>query len=155
MTQVGALLLADAAETEACGASLAAMLRPGDVVALSGSLGAGKTTLARGLLSALGLESEAPSPSFGLVIAYDPPDVRLPVWHVDLYRIEEEDELDELGLDDARADTVLLIEWPERMGRYLWEDVLHLTLEATPDGGRRLTWAAPAAWDRRWPLPRQ
>lgn len=150
----GRLPLADAQATEALGASLARVLRAGDVVALSGPLGAGKTTLARGLLAGLGLEGEAPSPSFSLVIAYAPPEVRLPLWHVDLYRIEDGDELDELGLDDARADTVLLIEWSERMGDRLWDDALRLTLEPERASGRCLTWAAPAAWEGRWPLPR-
>jgi tRNA threonylcarbamoyladenosine biosynthesis protein TsaE len=149
----GAMPLADAAQTEKLGAALADLLRPGDVVALSGPLGAGKTTLARGALAALGLSDEAPSPSFSLVIAYDPPDVRLPLWHVDLYRIEDQAEIEELGLDDARTDSALLIEWPERMGTLLWDDALRLTLEPEPAGGRRLTWAAPAAWEARWPLP--
>jgi tRNA threonylcarbamoyladenosine biosynthesis protein TsaE len=148
----GAMPLADAAQTEKLGAELAAILRPGDVVALSGPLGAGKTTFARGTLAALGLADEAPSPSFSLVIAYDPPDVRLPLWHVDLYRIEDQAEIEELGLDDARTDSALLIEWPERMGTLLWDDALRLTLEPEPAGGRRLTWTAPAAWEARWPL---
>ena len=149
----GTLALADVPETEKLGATLASVLRPGDVVALSGPLGAGKTTFARGVLGALGLTGEAPSPSFSLVIAYDPPDVRLPLWHVDLYRIEEQEEMEELGLDDARADAALLIEWPERMGERLWDDALRLSLEPEPTGGRRLTWTIPEAWDGRWPLP--
>jgi tRNA threonylcarbamoyladenosine biosynthesis protein TsaE len=103
------------------------------------------------VLAALGLNGEAPSPSFSLVIAYDPPDVRLPLWHVDLYRIEEAQEIEELGLDDARTDSALLVEWPERMGDRLWDDALRLTLEPEPTGGRRLTWTMPAAWDGRWP----
>lgn len=150
----GQIPLADAAATEALGALLAGAMRTGDVIALSGELGAGKTTLARGILAALGLEGEAPSPSFSLVISYAPPDVRLPLWHVDLYRIENAEELDELGLDDARADAVLLIEWPERMGGRLWADALRLTLEPAQTDGRCLTWAAPAAWEGRWPPPR-
>ena len=149
----GAISLGDAMATERLGGSLAGLLRPGDVVALSGPLGAGKTSLARGVLGALGLTGEAPSPSFSLVIAYDPPDVRLPLWHVDLYRIEEQEEMEELGLDDARADAALLIEWPERMGERLWDDALRLSLEPEPTGGRRLTWTIPEAWDGRWPLP--
>src|SRR3546814_8509586 len=72
----------------ALGARLAEVVQPGDVIALRGGLGAGKTTLARGLLSALGLEEEAPSPSFAIVQPYDPPLVRFPVTHVDLYRLE-------------------------------------------------------------------
>lgn len=151
--RTGAVPLRDASETEKWGAALAEVLRPGDVVALSGPLGAGKTTLARGILAALGLEGEAPSPSFSLVIAYMPPDVRIPLWHVDLYRIEDIEEIEELGLADARADTALLIEWSERMGARLWDDALRLTLEPELTGGRRLTWAVPAAWEGRWPLP--
>lgn len=149
--QSGGVALADARETEALGTALAGLLRPGDVVALSGPLGAGKTTFARGVLAALGLGGEAPSPSFSIVIAYDPPDVRLPLWHVDLYRIEEADEIEELGLGDARLDSVLLIEWPERMGARLWDDALRLSLEPDPIGGRRLTWTVPKAWVGRWP----
>ena len=146
------MILADEAATLALGAALAAVLRPGDVIALSGDLGAGKTTLARGLLAALGLAEEAPSPSFAIVQPYEPPEVRLPVWHVDLYRIEAPDEVDELGLDDARDDAALLVEWPERMGVRLWPDALRLRLEAQADGSRRLTAAVPPAWEGRWPL---
>ena len=145
------MMLADAAASEEFGALLAAAVRPGDVVTLSGSLGAGKTSIARGLLAALGLEEEAPSPTFAIVQPYAPPETRLPVMHVDLYRIEHVDELDELGLDEAREDSVLLIEWPERApGR--WPDALALTLDFAPDGGRRLTATVPAAWEGRWPL---
>jgi tRNA threonylcarbamoyladenosine biosynthesis protein TsaE len=151
--RTGVLALADVVQTENLGAALAQMLKPGDVVALSGALGAGKTTLARGVLAALGQDGEAPSPSFSIVIAYEPPEVRLPLWHVDLYRIEDSDEIEELGLDDARLDAALLIEWPERMGLRLWDDALRLALEPERDGGRRLTWAAPAAWEERWPPP--
>jgi tRNA threonylcarbamoyladenosine biosynthesis protein TsaE len=151
VTKCGAISLASAADTDALGAALAGLLRPGDVVALSGPLGAGKTSLARGILSALGLGEEAPSPSYNLVIAYEPPELRIPVWHIDLYRIEDADEIDELGLADARNDAVLLIEWPERMGGALWPDALQLNLEPDPDGGRRLTWSVPTAWEIRWP----
>lgn len=147
------MALADTQATQQLGAALARMLQSGDVVALSGPLGAGKTTFARGVLEGLGLEGEAPSPSFSLVIAYDPPDVRLPLWHVDLYRIEESEALEELGLADARHHAALLIEWPERMGGGLWDDALRLSLEPEPDGGRRLTWIKPEAWDKRWPPP--
>lgn len=150
MRPAGTVVLEDADATERLGAALAAQLRIGDVVALHGALGAGKTTLARGVLTGLGLADEAPSPSFSLVVAYAPPEVRLPLWHVDLYRIEDAEEVEELGLDDARADGALLIEWPERMGARLWPDSLSLTLEPDDSGGRRLTWLAPAAWGTRW-----
>jgi tRNA threonylcarbamoyladenosine biosynthesis protein TsaE len=139
--------LADAAATEAFGCRLAAILRVGDVVGLSGGLGAGKTTLARGIIAGLGFTGEVASPSFAIVHPYEPPDVRIPVAHVDLYRVERAGEYRELGLDEA--DGVLLIEWPERFPS-LWPDALRLTL--MPDrGGRRLTARIPAAWAGRWP----
>ena len=143
--------LVDAAATEAVGARLAAVVRPGDVVGLSGPLGAGKTSVARGLLAALGLVGEAPSPSFAIVQPYEPPEVKLPVLHVDLYRLDDPAEVDELGLDEALADSVLLVEWPERAGGGRWPDALRLTLSIEADGSRRLTWDTPAAWEGRWP----
>ena len=142
--------LADAEATEAFGHSLAASLRPGDSIALFGTLGAGKTTLARGILRGLGHDGAVASPTFPIVVTYDPPAVRIPVWHVDLYRIEHVSELEELGLDEARDEGLLLIEWPERLPA-LWPDTLRLTLRADPAGGRALTAELPPAWGGRWP----
>ena len=135
----------------ALGARLAAVARPGDVIALSGPLGAGKTSITRGLLAALGLEEEAPSPSFAIVQPYAPPEVRFPVLHVDLYRIEQAEEAEELGLDEAREDSLLIVEWPERLGEDWWRDALWLSLELMPDGARVLTAKVPSAWRDRWP----
>lgn len=140
--------LSDFAATEAFGARLAVLVGPNDVVTLCGPLGAGKTSVARGLLAALGLAGEAPSPSFAIVQPYVPPEVRMPVLHVDLYRIEHADELDELGLDDV-GDALLLIEWPERVPDR-WPEALALTLTIEPDDSRRLTARVPAAWKERW-----
>jgi len=145
------IALADEAATLAWGARLARVARVGDVIALSGDLGAGKTTLSRGLLSALGLIGEAPSPTFAIVQSYAPPETLFPVAHVDLYRIDAADEVMELGLDDMREDSLLVIEWPERMGAALWPDALRLTLHRTEDGARGLTAQVPAAWESRWP----
>ncbi|MEG3180279.1 tRNA (adenosine(37)-N6)-threonylcarbamoyltransferase complex ATPase subunit type 1 TsaE [Sphingomonas sp. LT1P40] len=144
--------LADAAATEAFGAQLAAVARPGDVIALSGQLGAGKTSVARGLLAALGLEGEAPSPSYAIVQPYEPPEVQFPVLHVDLYRIDDPNEAEELGLDEARGDSLLVVEWPERLADGYWADALWLTLTILPDSARGLTANVPAAWGDRWPL---
>jgi len=143
--------LATLEDSHDLGARLAAVARPGDVIALSGELGAGKTSIARGLLAALGLEGEAPSPSFAIVQPYAPPEVRMPVLHVDLYRIEDPDEAGELGLDDARTDSLLIVEWPERLGTDAWHDALWLSLEVAPDGARSLTARVPTAWRDRWP----
>jgi len=142
--------LADAAASEALGTRLAELVRPGDVIALSGQLGAGKTSIARGLLAALGLEGEAPSPSFAIVQPYTPPEVRFPVLHVDLYRIDDPGETEELGLDDARYDSLLIVEWPERLPASAWSDALWLTLTIEPDGARGLTVQVPASWKDRW-----
>jgi tRNA threonylcarbamoyladenosine biosynthesis protein TsaE len=135
------------ASTEA-GAALAAVSRPGDVITLSGELGAGKTTLARGFLAAAGHQGEAPSPTFAIVQPYD--DTTPPVWHVDLYRIEAASEMAELGLD-AAEDAVLLVEWPERAGAGAWPTALSLRLELQADGTRCLTANVPPAWEGRWP----
>lgn len=145
-------VLADAPATEAFGRRLAGAVKPGDVITLSGELGAGKTSLARGLLAALGLAGEAPSPSFAIVQPYRPPEVYLPVLHVDLYRLDDPAEVEELGLEDERGDGLLLVEWPERAGNGAWPEALALMLAMEPDGGRRLTARVPAAWERRWPI---
>ncbi|MET0249682.1 MAG: tRNA (adenosine(37)-N6)-threonylcarbamoyltransferase complex ATPase subunit type 1 TsaE [Sphingobium sp.] len=144
------LSLPDDAAMHDLGARLAAQVRIGDVIALYGPLGAGKTTLARGILAALGLEGEAPSPSFALVQPYDVPDVQLPVAHVDLYRLEDASEAAELALDDYLADSLLLIEWPERLGDALWHHALRLSIAFDAEGGRRLTAEVPDAWRERW-----
>ena len=130
------------------GARLAGLARRGDVIALSGSLGVGKTALARGFMAGLGHEGEVPSPSFSIVQPYEALDP--PVWHVDLYRIEHMSEIDELGLDSA-ADAVLVVEWPERAGDGAWPQALALSLDFGQDGERILTAKVPPSWEGRWP----
>jgi tRNA threonylcarbamoyladenosine biosynthesis protein TsaE len=145
-------LLLNEAATEAAGYTLGKWLQVGDVIALSGRLGAGKTCFARGILNALGHEGDVPSPTFGIVIPYDPPDVRLPLWHVDLYRLENPEEIEELGLDNALTDGALVIEWPERLGDRLWPNALQIELSVERDA-RRLTANLPSSWESRWPFP--
>jgi tRNA threonylcarbamoyladenosine biosynthesis protein TsaE len=140
--------LEDEEATARIGAALAAVARSGDVVTLSGPLGVGKTALARGFLAALGHEGEVPSPSFAIVQPYE--DVDPTVWHVDLYRIDDPSELEELGLDSA-ADAVLLVEWPERAGEAAWYGALRLSLEFAQNGDRILTADVPPSWEGRWP----
>ena len=142
------MILKGEAATARFGADLAGQAMPGDVITLSGPLGVGKTALARGFLAALGHQGEVPSPSFSIVQPYEELDP--PVWHVDLYRIEDVSELEELGLD-AAAHAVLLVEWPDRAGGRAWPDALALSLDFARDGDRILTAKVPPSWEGRWP----
>lgn len=144
------LHLPDEAAMLSLGARIAPHARIGDVIALEGGLGMGKTTLARGILAALGLEGEAPSPSFAIVQPYDVPEVRLPVAHVDLYRLDTPEEAEELALGDYLMDSMLLIEWPDRLADRLWPHMLRLKIEDAGEDGRRLTADVPEAWTERW-----
>lgn len=151
MTDASPIVLADAAATEAAGAALAPLIGPGDIVTLSGGLGAGKTTFARGLIRALGHGAEVPSPSFAIVQPYDPPSVRMPIAHVDLYRVEDRAEIAELGLEDWLADGALLVEWPDRLDAWHRAEALALSLALGAAGARILTADVPRAWEGRWP----
>jgi tRNA threonylcarbamoyladenosine biosynthesis protein TsaE len=142
--------LADESAITAFGIAVAAVLRPGDIIALQGELGAGKTTLARAIIAALGWPGDVPSPTYTLVQAYDMPDVRVPVWHVDLYRLDTPADADALGLFETEA--ALLIEWPGRLGARLPLDALKLTICGSGDSPRHLTSIVPPAWEGRWPL---
>lgn len=114
---------------------IAADLRAGDVVALTGGLGAGKTTLARAIIAALGHDGEVPSPSFAIIEVYDSPLVRLPLVHADFYRLEHPSEAQEIGLDDYRQGAALLAEWPENAGGFADEPgCLSIALESTENG---------------------
>ena len=142
------MILEDHDATARAGAALAKQTMSGDVITLSGPLGAGKTTFARGFIHALGHDGEVPSPSFAIVQPYD--DLDPSVWHVDLYRLEDPGELDELGLESA-DDAVLLVEWPERAGANAWPQALALSLDFAQDGERILTAKVPPSWEGRWP----
>lgn len=134
---------------QALGAALAQVSQPGDVIALSGDLGAGKSTLARAILSTLGFAGEVPSPTFALILPYDPPDVRIPVIHADFYRLEGAMELDELGLD-AGDPALLIAEWPERVGGLAGPDTLELRIAGTDASERAIIAHAGANWHARW-----
>jgi tRNA threonylcarbamoyladenosine biosynthesis protein TsaE len=127
---------------------LAAVVRGGDWLLLRGTLGAGKTSLARAMLRALGYAGDVPSPTFTLVQTYDPPAVQMPVWHVDLYRLDSAAAVAQLGLDDAGDDTLVIIEWPERLG-YLPDHALLVDLSPTTDTTRLLALSGNPAWAAR------
>ena len=130
------LFLPDEAATDRLGAVLATRLRPRDVVALVGGLGAGKTTLARAILRAASGEPAlvVPSPTFTLAEIYDTP--KGTFWHFDLYRLEAPEQQFELGWEEARADGVALIEWAERLGSLLPQERLTVTLSIEGEGRR-------------------
>ena len=149
MTAPLVLDLADEDATCRLGARLAARARAGDVLALTGTLGTGKTTLARAFVQALmGPGEEVPSPTFTLVQTYEAPPATL--WHFDLYRLERPEDVFELGLEEALGEGILLIEWPERLGGLLPARRLDVTLaERGPPGGRHATLTSRLQWDDR------
>ncbi len=133
--------LADEAATARLAARLAPLARPGDVIALEGDLGTGKTSFARAFVRALThAAEEVPSPTFTLAQLYECDTGT--IWHFDLYRLEKPDDALELGIEEAFADGISLIEWPERLGPWLPRQRLALRLSATADGGRRAELAA-------------
>jgi len=158
------IALPDLAAMERFGRAIADRLRPDDVVALTGGLGAGKTTLARAIIAALGHEGEVPSPSFAIIEVYDPPHgdvspagqpdsgrpgVRLPLVHADFYRLQDPSEADEIGLDDYRQGAVLLAEWPDHAGGFAHEPAcLSITLEVAGDGRTAIVEPGPDWRDR-------
>lgn len=136
------LALPDLAATAKLGAAIAGQLAPGDAVLLRGDLGSGKTTLARAILTALGVDETVPSPTFTLVQTYET--ARFPVSHYDLYRLKRPSEMDELGLDEALDDGAALIEWPERAEDRLPPGALSVHLRA--DHQRCATLMGPDRW---------
>lgn len=134
--------LPDLAATAALGAAIAAHLARGDAVLLMGDLGSGKTTLARAILTAMGVDETVPSPTFTLVQTYETS--HFPISHYDLYRLKRPSEMDELGLDEALDNGAALIEWPERAKDRLPPDALSVHLLA--DRERQATLVGPARW---------
>jgi len=135
------LNLPDPAATRRLGAAIARGLSAGDAGLLEGDLGAGKTTLARAILEGLGVRETVPSPTFTLVQTYETPG--LAVRHYDLYRIETEDELDELGLEDALAEGAVLIEWPERAPARMPQGALTIALSLAGGTARKAKISGP------------
>ena len=126
------ILLENEEATTRLGAALAKVIKLGDFIALHGDLGAGKTSLARAIISGkMGSITEVPSPTFTLVQTYDAPD--FPIYHFDLYRIKSPDEIWELGWEEI-GNGVALVEWPERLGANLIEPRLEITLSFNAKG---------------------
>jgi tRNA threonylcarbamoyladenosine biosynthesis protein TsaE len=149
MSLILSLDLPAEADTIRLGRRLAALVRPGDVIALEGGLGTGKSTLARALIRALtDPEEEVPSPTFTLVQQYEA-EAGL-VWHFDLYRLDRPDDALELDIEEAFADGISLIEWPDRLGPHLPRRRLDVRLTEGEDGlGRHATLTAHGNWADR------
>jgi tRNA threonylcarbamoyladenosine biosynthesis protein TsaE len=141
----------DEEATVAVAARLASLLRPGDVLCLSGDLGAGKTTFTRGLVRGLGSPAAVSSPTFTLIHEYA--GGRLNVVHMDAYRLTGAAELDAIGFDDylTQEDSVLVIEWPERIASAVPAERLEIRLQETAEEGRRLTFTGHGdRWTEAW-----
>jgi len=142
-------VLPDATATDALGCALAPVLAPGDTLLLQGRLGAGKSHFARALIRALlgpaGAGAEIPSPTYTLVQTYDTPVGE--VWHADLYRLTDPQELEELGLDIAIEQAICLIEWPDRIAPDWPGAAVCLRFDPAPGDARKVTLRAPDGSD--------
>jgi tRNA threonylcarbamoyladenosine biosynthesis protein TsaE len=146
-----AVELPDEAATHGLAAVVAAIAEPGDVIALKGELGAGKTTFARAFIQASGAGEEVPSPSFSLVQVYDAGPAT--IWHFDLYRLRSPEEAWELGIEDAFHDGISLIEWPERLGALLPDRRLEIALVfGCRSNARRAFLTGGTEWQTRFAL---
>ncbi len=145
-------ILETAEDTARSAAMLAPVLRAGDVVALNGDLGTGKTVFARSLIHTLYPGAEVPSPTFNLVLTYEPEDPAAPaIWHFDLYRLDAPEDAIELGIEDAFDDAISLIEWPERLEHLLPDRRVDMTLLVGAHEGQRLIEIqVPEDWSARF-----
>ena len=142
--------LPDITATQEFAARFAPSLQPGDVVAFDGALGAGKTALCRAIIQALGYEGDVPSPTFNLLQIYDVPRPHLIIWHLDLYRLEQPEDIFEIGIEEGFEVAVCLIEWPSRIGPYLPKNFLTFRLDIMADGpARKLTIFGDEIWRTR------
>lgn len=125
-------------ETAALAAKIAASAQNGDVFLLSGTLGAGKSVFARAFVQTLcGQDTDVPSPTFTLVQTYE--SGKGPLWHFDLYRLKDPDEIYEIGWEDAMADGIALVEWPERLGTHAPKNATRILIETLDAESRRIS----------------
>jgi tRNA threonylcarbamoyladenosine biosynthesis protein TsaE len=141
------MMLADEATTLALARQVAELARSGDTIALWGDLGSGKTVFARGFVTALTGETEVPSPTFSLVQTYEAEGFT--VSHFDLYRLDGPEDVRELGFDDALAQGLVLVEWPERLGSDLPDDRLDIRFRLVVAGGRFVRLEPHGSWVER------
>ena len=132
---------------------LANILKTGDILTFEGTLGAGKTEFCRSIIHSLGYDEDVPSPTFSILQTYEPPidDLEKPaIWHLDLYRLEKSEDVFELGIEDGLDTAITLIEWPDKMGSYLPEGCLNVSLKlADNEGARHISFSGSEYWEVR------
>jgi len=140
------LFLENEFATTRFGESLAQYLSAGDILAITGPLGSGKTSLARAIIGRLSADDEVTSPTYGLVSTYETPGFL--IWHYDLFRLSQKNEIWELGFEDAMDDGVVLIEWPEIIADILPSDTLSISMQAQADG-RKIRLEGGGEWPEK------
>ena len=143
-------MILDEPDLLALGRRIGAVLAIGDIILLSGTLGAGKSTLARGMFAGTDFGGEVASPSFPIMLTYEPPEARLPVAHCDFYRLNAPAEAEELGLDEWLTYGALIAEWPDKGPAWLEAEALTIHIEIASPTTRALTVSPPPAWKERW-----
>ncbi|MBT5186520.1 MAG: tRNA (adenosine(37)-N6)-threonylcarbamoyltransferase complex ATPase subunit type 1 TsaE [Kordiimonadaceae bacterium] len=155
MTQISAtaikeFFLKDLVATRKLARELSSILNIGDILTFKGNLGAGKTEFCRAIIHALGYNEDVPSPTFNLVQIYEPQidDIDTPsIWHMDLYRLDNPEDVFELGIEDGFDTAISLIEWPERMGKYLPSEHLQIFLSMDDiEGSRKISFEGSEYW---------
>lgn len=145
--------LDDIAASRRLAGQFSTLLNVGDIITFEGNLGAGKTEFCRAIIHALGFNEDVPSPTFSLLQTYEPPldDEEAPaVWHLDLYRLERPEDVFELGVEDGFDTAITMIEWPDRMGRYLPDEHLKVSLSMTKkEGARKISFSGSEYWAAR------
>lgn len=144
------LVILSLEQMAALGTAISAQVRQGDIITLSGSLGAGKTTLARAIIASLGYQSEVPSPTFAILQYYDPPEIRMPLVHADFYRLADAQDLEELGLETGADAPILIAEWAENIGGLSGNQTLQLQIGFGDASARNILIHPGADWIDRW-----
>ena len=147
------IYLENLSESRLLAGRLSAVLKTGDILTFEGELGAGKTEFCRAIIHGIGYNEDVPSPTFNLVQTYEPStdDLLTPaIWHMDLYRLDRAEDVFELGIEDGFDSAVSLIEWPDRMGKYLPEEHLKIKLShGDSEGSRYISFEGNAHWQER------
>lgn len=145
--------LDDIAASRRLAGQFSALLKVGDIITFEGNLGAGKTEFCRAIIHALGFNEDVPSPTFNLLQTYEPDvddEVTPAVWHLDLYRLERPEDVFELGVEEGFDTAITMIEWPDRMGRYLPDEHLKVSLSMTDiEGARKISFSGSEYWAAR------